>query len=120
MKSGFGRFRYGLYQVCNTQTLQTKVNQMLRFAHGLGLVCIHTDALHVPREKPARVVQIVFTQKLTGALQQVNMCAHPVMSCRTHAGPKGISNMVEAGSTSAGQGHLCSKSAASAMLPLVV
>jgi len=48
-----------------------------------------------------RVVQIVFTQKLTGALQQVNMCAHPVMSCRTHAGPKGISKMVEARSTSA-------------------
>ena len=54
MKSGFGRFRYGLYQVCNTQTMQTIANQMLRFAHGLGLVCIHIDLWHVPRQNEAK------------------------------------------------------------------
>ena len=42
---GYKRFGHGLdiiqngiYQVCNTQTMQTIVNQMPRFAHGLDLV----------------------------------------------------------------------------------
>jgi len=70
------------------------------------LVCIQTDARHVPRENRQRVVQIVFTQNLTGAPSAGrHMRAHPVMSGRTHAGPKGISKMVEARSTSAGQGQ---------------